>query len=43
MARELKISDELSAALEATAQKKGKTLDELGEEAVKRYLARNAQ
>jgi hypothetical protein len=37
--KELKIPDELSAALEADAEKKGKTADEVGAVALKRYLA----
>ena len=36
--KELKIPDELSAELEAVAEKKGKTPDELAAEALKRYL-----
>jgi uncharacterized protein YdeI (YjbR/CyaY-like superfamily) len=37
--KELKIPDELSAALEAAAERKGKTVDEVAAEALKRYIA----
>jgi hypothetical protein len=37
--KQFKIPDELSAALEADAEKKGKTAEEVGAVALKRYLA----